>query len=604
MSLPDRRISIVVPCYNRAAYLNVLLQSLTWSVVPPSEFEIIVVNDGGVDHVELVAEAWRRRGLDVHVLPLRAGGAPRNNASARNAGVRMARYPIVLQTDPDIVFASDVLQRVRETLEPRTFCSCSGYYPLTREATLDLAFGAEGAESSARAYLERAVGRPNQVLSPDGVGGLHGAFACAKSDLQRVGGYDESFSHWGWEDRELLVTLAHDAGLTRRCMAGTTVVHLWHSPQRGDTLREELAAEGQWSRVAWEVQMQRASAEYPRSVRSRRTARGRADASDRGVFTADAYQEWAGGTDEGTDASRPAYQLFFDAHRLEAAQLRALGYVSVARALLYYVLERPWEPTRLEQKPYDNLDLALEELAACEEQLGALQARDAILEALARLAGGGAIASAARARSALCAGDLETARREAENLGQPGWTPGRAALGIEIALLAGRPQEAVGIAAADNVSGDYFETLRLESYRRLLDRLAPATVIATDGGTHADEDRSEFLYSSAMRSLTAGLDLAACLLLGRFLRSGGPAEPRLYEKGRQHLDAARERITRRAAPRWASEILSALQHVAAKGEATDNVTTCRATGPLVDAKGGWHCPHPELLSPSRADRRP
>ena len=189
---PDRRISIVVPCYNRAAYLNVLLQSLNWSVVPTSEFEVIVVNDGGVDHVELTAKAWRRRGLDVQVLQLRAGGGPRNNAIARNAGVCKARYPIVLQTDPDIVFVSDVLHHIRETLEPGTFCSCSAYYPLTREATLELAFGAGGPQSCAAAYLERAIGRPNQVLSPDGVGGLHGAFACETHDLQRVGGYDES----------------------------------------------------------------------------------------------------------------------------------------------------------------------------------------------------------------------------------------------------------------------------------------------------------------------------------------------------------------------------------------------------------------------------
>jgi cellulose synthase/poly-beta-1,6-N-acetylglucosamine synthase-like glycosyltransferase len=89
----SRRISVVVPCYNRAAYLQVLLQSMTWSAVPPSEFEVVVVNDGGVDHVELVAETWRRRGLDVRVLSLRAGGPPETLACARH-GIRSCSRPI------------------------------------------------------------------------------------------------------------------------------------------------------------------------------------------------------------------------------------------------------------------------------------------------------------------------------------------------------------------------------------------------------------------------------------------------------------------------------------------------------------------------------
>ena len=99
------------------------------------------------------------------------------------------------------------------------------------------------------------------------------------------------------------------------------------------------------------------------------------------------------------------YQLFFDAHRLEAVELRALGYTSVARALLYYTLRRPWEhalPSKewvasecalhlvseesidkracLDVSLYDHVDLALEELAACEEELGNLQRRNVILQ--------------------------------------------------------------------------------------------------------------------------------------------------------------------------------------------------------------------------------
>ncbi len=566
---PDRRISIVVPCYNRAAYLNIFLQSLTWSEVPQDEFEVIVVNDGGVDHLELVADSWRNRGLDVHVATLRAEGAPRNNAVARNAGIRAARYPIVLQTDPDIVFVSDVLQRVRDTLAPGAFCSVSGYYPLTRESTLDLAFRDEAPLASASAYLACAHGRPNQVLSPDGVGGLHGAFACARRDLERVGRYDESFAHWGWEDRELLVTLAFDGRLTRRYMEDTSVVHLWHPILRGETWRDELAAEGLWSRVAWEVQMQRVAAEYPRSLRPRRrTPCAQNDSGDRRVFGADAYDAWEAAEDQNASGSqRPLlYQLFFDAHRLEAAQLRALGHPSVARALLQYTLERPWERSRLDSSTYENLDLALEELASCDEDLGDLRAREMTLLALSRLPGGHASASVVRARSALRGGDLGCANREVRHLGGEPWTQGRVALGIEIALLSGDFETARRLATIGNgpgdVAGDYFEHLRLRSYCRLIEELTARK--PTNSFSHIDEERSEFLYSAAMRSMKSGLDLAACLLLDRFLRGRGAAEARLYEEGRRHLAAARARVAGKLEPRLASRILISLDCASAR----------------------------------------
>jgi hypothetical protein len=572
----NRRISIVVPCHNRAAYLQVLLQSLTWSAVDVADFEVIVVNDGGVDHVALVADMWRQRGLDVRVHQLRERGLPRNNAIARNTGLALARYPLVLQTDPDIVFVSDVLARMREAIAPGTFCSCSAYYPLTREATLDLAFRPQGPDVSATAYLERAAGRPNQVLSPDGVGGLHGAFLCATDDLRRVGGYDESFRQWGWEDRELLTTLQRDAGLVRRHVADTPVVHLWHPMLRGETSREELAARGELSCVAWDIQMQRASAEYPRSTRVRPLTGATATAE---TFTRDAYAGWLMDTtrDERQETRSLVYQAFFDAHRFEASQLHSLGFVSLARDLLHYTLRRPWKDTERsahwtryagtpssvatllvpELDAYDHVDAVLDELAACEDSLGEAARRDDILDTLAGRRGGRAMAAAARVRSALRDGDLARAGREVPCLRAGTWTAGGAALAIEVALLAGRPVEAARIVtemvadaeAHDDSRGDYFEQLRLAAYLGEVDHLLDAAHAPLDRLIAALEcERSELVYSAAMRSLKAGLDIAACLLLERFLCSNSPAEARLYEEGRAHLASARARVTRHAGP--------------------------------------------------------
>ena len=140
------------------------------------------------------------------------------------------------------------------------------------------------------------------------------------------------------------------------------------------------------------------------------------------------------------------------------------------------------------------------------------------------------------------------------------------ALGIEIALLSGDFETARRLATIGNgpgdVAGDYFEHLRLRSYCRLIEELTARK--PTNSFSHIDEERSEFLYSAAMRSMKSGLDLAACLLLDRFLRGRGAAEARLYEEGRRHLAAARARVAGKLEPRLASRILISLDCASAR----------------------------------------
>ncbi len=585
--MPDRRISLVVPSYNRAPYLNVLLQSLTWSVISPDDFEVVVVNDGGGDDLPGVVDTWRRAGLQVRLVTLRSAGRPRNNARARNAGLAVARYPIVIQTDPDIVFVSDILAAVRAAVDDRSLCSCDGYYPLTREATDTLVFRAGAPPVTAAALRLAAAGRPNQVYSPDGVGGLHGALACATQVLRDLGGYDESFEYWGWEDRELLVTAAA-RGLTRRHLPDTLVTHLWHPPMRGALGRDELAATRQISRAAWDVQMQRVAAEYPRRDRPRPAPRGDdAAAGELVPFDSAAFACWRG---EGDDASfaraldlleggaledarltlpRP-FQMCFDALTGEADVLRAAGHVSLARDVLHYALRRPWEGADVDASPFDpitshalaasplalyaRVDETLERLALCEDALDQPGRRDRVLGALDGLEDGGPRAAAVRARLALGRGDLTAASHAVAALPPAAARPEYAALQVECLLLAGKLAEAetrLDAWAETADAGDYFARLRHAAYRRLVGPKRPG---AGDEAVAA-ADVSEFLFSAAVRSERAGLDIAAGLLLRHFLDHGGPAEPRLRADGATRLSAVRGRVARLAGTTVASRLL-------------------------------------------------
>lgn len=585
--MPDRRISVVVPSYNRAPYLDVLLRSLTWSTVSPEDVEVVVVNDGGSDDLPGVVDTWRRAGLHVRLVTLRTSGPPRNNARARNAGLAVARYPIVVQTDPDIVFVDDVLAAVRTSVDDQSICSCDGYYPLTRDATERLVFRAGAPSVTADSLRWAAAGRPNQVRSPDGVGGLHGSFACATQVLRDLGGYDESFEYWGWEDRELLVTAAA-RGLRRRILPGTLVTHLWHPPLRGALGRDELVATRQVSQAAWDVQMQRVAAEYPRRDRPQPRPRPVDPAGAAPVpFTLASFARWRnegddehftralelleGGAVEDAGAALPrAFQMCFDALGGEAEVLWAAGHHQLSRDVWCYALRRPWETdlsggrafapatpcdavTPCPLALYAHVDDTLEHLALCEDALDQPGRRERVLGALMDLEHGAARVAAVRVQLALRRGDLAAACAAASALPAVPSRPAHTALQVECLLLEGRVAAARARlhAWAAEDGGDYFARLRRAAYLRQV--VPDGTTLDRDPVAAAEV--SEFLFSAGVRSERAGLDIAAGLLFRHFSEHGGSAEPRVRAECATRLTAARGRVARLAGTTVASWLL-------------------------------------------------
>jgi GT2 family glycosyltransferase len=580
--MSDRRISIVVPSYNRAPYFDVLLRSLLWSAVAPDDFEVIVVNDGGTDDLPGVVDRGRRAGLHVRLVTLRTSGTPRNNARARNAGLAAARHPIVIQTDPDIVFVDDVLSAVRAAVDSHSICSCDGYYPLTREDTEAIVFRAGAPPVTAASLRRAAVGRPNQVHSPDGVGGLHGSFACATQMLRDLGGYDESFDYWGWEDRELLVTAAA-RGLKRRHLPNTLVTHLWHPPQRGALGREVLAASGQVSQAAWDVQMQRVAAEVPRRDRPRPASRTESADSPR-PLNVTSFARWrsdddddrfaralellkGGAVDDARAALPGVFQMFFDALSGEADLLGVSGDLRLARDVWHLALRRPWEPgaatgvfaramlpdtgSATPLVLYTRVGEALSRLALCEDALDQPTRRERVLGLLADRPHGAGRVAVVRARVALRRGDLAAASRAINALPM---TVGDALdVGIECALLGGRTDRALRLLAGwtEVGGGDYFARLRRAAYLRALDPDGPAF----GADAPAAEEVSEFLFSAGVRSERAGLDVAAALLFRHFLEHGGPAEPRVRAECDTRFATARARVARVAGTAVASRVL-------------------------------------------------
>ena len=93
-------VSVIVPTYNRAAYLQEALESIFQQTLPPAE--IIVVDDGSTDDTEDVVQRTRK--------PVRFYRQEHKGvAAARNLGLRMATGDLIAWLDTDDLWETEFL---------------------------------------------------------------------------------------------------------------------------------------------------------------------------------------------------------------------------------------------------------------------------------------------------------------------------------------------------------------------------------------------------------------------------------------------------------------------------------------------------------------
>ena len=100
----DNLVSIIVPCYNQAQYLEEALQSVLDQTY--TNWECIIVNDGSPDHTEEIAKKWVNSDLRFVYLNKENGGL----SSARNLGLDNAKGNYIQFLDSDDVLDSTKLE--------------------------------------------------------------------------------------------------------------------------------------------------------------------------------------------------------------------------------------------------------------------------------------------------------------------------------------------------------------------------------------------------------------------------------------------------------------------------------------------------------------
>jgi glycosyltransferase involved in cell wall biosynthesis len=201
------KVSIIIATRNRAALLDGALTSLGAQAGAP-DLELVVVDNGSTDATAAVARA--------HAATYAYCAEP-NRGRARNAGVAAASGELLLFVDDDVIV-------------PPFFVAAH--------------LRGHAAQNTPRVVTGPIINVPSTELRPvPTVLNASGAFFCTcnvslpKSAFLAVGGFDESFDLYGWEDTELGVRLrAH--GVRRRFAWDA---YLWHiKPPVTETLDTAL----------------------------------------------------------------------------------------------------------------------------------------------------------------------------------------------------------------------------------------------------------------------------------------------------------------------------------------------------------------------------
>lgn len=239
-------ISVVITTYNRPDALEAVVRACFMQ--NDKNFEIIIADDGSTANTRTCIE---RLALGAPV-PIRHVWQPDQGfraAMARNRGTLAASGEYIVFLDGDCIPQRDFIARHRALSRPGYLVSGSRILldeTLTRrvlEQQVDVAAASLPARIGWRLH-----GRMNKVLQlavrwPD-LGRTSRKFSWRRikscnlgvwrSDLERVNGFDESFTGWGHEDSDLVVRLFH-AGVMRKDGAfATEVFHLWHREAKRD----------------------------------------------------------------------------------------------------------------------------------------------------------------------------------------------------------------------------------------------------------------------------------------------------------------------------------------------------------------------------------
>jgi len=179
-------ISIIVPCYNQAQYLDECLQSVLDQTY--QDWECIIVNDGSPDNTSEIAKTWLEK--DSRFKYIFQGN--KGVSAARNNGIKNARGGWILPLDGDDKIEKDYLLFASKKFnENPHIIYCRAEY-----------FGSRSDEMVLNDCANNDILLENNIFC---------TALYKKSSWKKIGGYDENMIQ-GYEDWEFWIHLSKHYG--------------------------------------------------------------------------------------------------------------------------------------------------------------------------------------------------------------------------------------------------------------------------------------------------------------------------------------------------------------------------------------------------------
>ena len=189
MSSPD--LSVIIGTYNQRDSLKLCLEALFQQTLAPDLYEIIVVDSSSTDGTkEMILELNPDKHLDLNYIRQPNLGRP----GARNRGIKEAKGNVILFTDADMIAHHTLLEShwIYHQEHPGNCLEGVTYNMIDIHA---------GFKSDNLDPYIKANFKPHQKISWSYF--LTGNLSTPKEALVKTGGFDQTFSGYGWEDVEL-----------------------------------------------------------------------------------------------------------------------------------------------------------------------------------------------------------------------------------------------------------------------------------------------------------------------------------------------------------------------------------------------------------------
>jgi len=278
MNKMEKKISVIISSYNRGLYLDLTLPTLFNQNVPKDKYEIIIVDDRSTDDTKEIYEKYKNE-CDLRLIQLKGYALPlvdeslkehlrteaefgkvdresRNCAIPKNAGLREAKYDLIMFTDPEVFHLKDTIAdhlflltaplkkeynpfecefKYRESILAGF---CYGFEeppgrPIEKAFFEEFLNFSENAQIKVRDLAIEYKLRNILTPYPFNVG-------FTKDALFIIGGYKEQFLYWGYEDNDLLTRLRYldfeyihyDSVESDENKDEPRWVHFWHPVNR------------------------------------------------------------------------------------------------------------------------------------------------------------------------------------------------------------------------------------------------------------------------------------------------------------------------------------------------------------------------------------